>query len=142
MKSCLSVLCVITFALLCCVECFACTCPRENLPGTEAPLPDINKVEAVFSGEVTDIRMAGRKWLSITIKVEQSWRGEIPEAVTIFTSRNTCGYVFTKGESYLVYANTYPSGNGFTTDTCKGNKKLIDAKRNLEALGVGKTIGK
>jgi hypothetical protein len=142
MKTCLSVLCVITFALLCSVESFACTCPRENPPGTESILPDITKVKAVFSGKVIDIRMTGSKELSVTIKVEKTWKGELPNEVTVFTSRTTCGYVFTKGESYLVYANAHSSGKGFFTDVCIGNKKLVDAKRNLEALGVGKTIRK
>lgn len=142
MRTCISLLFVIAFTLLCSVESLACLCPKETPPGTEAPLPDINKVDAVVSGKVADIRTVSSKWLSITIKVEQSWKGEISDEMTIFTRRTSCDYVFTKGESYLIYANAHPSGKGFVTNVCLGNKKLIDANRDLEALGIGKLRGK
>lgn len=76
---------------------------------------------AVFQGEVIDIsptRPSADGYRTATLKVERTWRGQVPAEVTVMTEANeaACGYSFRAGVRYLVYA--YKRGDRLWTGLC------------------------
>jgi len=120
----------------------ACTC---DLPLAKSSLSQQVKQarkqsRAVFSGKVLEIIANPQTfYVEVKLKVESSWKGNLPAEVTVFTGRGggDCGFHFEVSESYLIYA--YGSGNGsLGTNICQRTAGISGAGLDLKILGRGK----
>ena len=105
----------------------ACDCAW---PGT--PREELQRVDAVFSGEVININRE-----KIEFKSEKIWKGPRTKRISVKHAyeQSDCTYVFVVGRKYLVYA--YGKGI-FSTHVCTGAKELDKASDDLKELGEGK----
>ena len=115
---------------------FACECVGPVTTCLAAEL-----ATAVFVGQVIDITKrgvavpdappAGANWRRVSFKVAESLRGDVPEAVIVFTGSGggDCGYDFSAGKSYLVYASKAPTGQ-LTTGICARTREATRAVQN------------
>ena len=120
--------CVVVF-FFSAIEAFGCTCM-----GVERPIEnEFKNRDAIFSGKVLKIAKTDAINRLVTVKVENSWKGKASKTVTVSTSVSSmCGYTFTKGESYLIYA--YAARNRFSADICSRTQPLSNAEDNIEIL--------
>ena len=114
----------------------ACTC--MHLKGD--PAGAFTTGSAVFSGKVLKITegkssppATDLKELTVKFRVEKSWKLIRKDEVMVFTvnTSSLCGFPFTVGESYLVYAR---GGNKLYTDICTRTVHVMGAKQDLEYL--------
>jgi SdrD B-like domain len=131
----------------------ACQCNRQAPPCEEFP-----RASAVFIGRVidsaeqkTEIDSNGSKRTYdvgiIRFEVEEVFKGIESPTVEIRsgTSGADCGYWFTRGERYLVYAYGDHTGN-LETNVCTRTRPIKDAAEDLQYLrnrprkGVGGRI--
>jgi hypothetical protein len=125
---------------------FACSCslpyPKQSLK-TQVKKA-LNESRAVFSGKILEVTADPEKFsIVVKLKVERSWKGSLPEEISINTGRGggDCGYRFEVGESYLIYA--YGSDVGrLSTNICQRTAKLSEAVKDLQILGKGKGVQK
>jgi len=105
----------------------ACNCQR---PGS--PREELQRVDAVFSGEVSSISRE-----KIKFKVEKFWKGPRSKRISIKhgDEHSECTYVFVVGKKYLVYAY---GKEIFSTHICTRTKELDKASVDLKELGEGK----
>lgn len=86
--------------LLFCYEGKACIC-SESLPSCAAYW----KADAVFVGTVIEIDDSQGGIHKAKFALEHSYRGVEGKEVEIVSARHSCGYRFTKGGKYFVYAS-------------------------------------
>jgi hypothetical protein len=122
---------------------FAGNCGCDSIPNWEAAY---QKANVIFLGTCIDITPNTHKGgLNIVIQVDSSWKRTIEPVTTVHTkSTNQCGFPFTKGKRYLVFANKRHQ----TTETseCEPNEVIDDRPsatlRNLgPGFGPGRTEG-
>lgn len=94
------------------------------------------QADAVFSGEVLSFEKINQKELFsrrvARIKVERAWRGTAEGTIEVLTGAGggDCGFTFSRGKQYLVYA--YRAKNGaLTTNVCSPTKLLSRAAADL-----------
>ncbi|MEQ9368700.1 MAG: protease complex subunit PrcB family protein [Coleofasciculus chthonoplastes F3-SA18-01] len=115
----------------------ACSCMRAT------PEQHFESANAVFSGRVVNVltprRTSQRRQLSLPQKrvmfeVSEVWKGQERRRLMVMTSDSSasCGFNFTEGKSYLVYASR--SDNRLTTSLCSGTKLLSQAQEDLRML--------
>jgi hypothetical protein len=108
-------------------------------------------VSVVFFGTATNVRdiapVAGditAKW-EVTFKVREAFRGDPKQIVSVLTGGDNCGFPFSKGREYLVFANRHPDGQIYVS-ICAGSKFANDATddfkylRGLPSAPLGSTI--
>ena len=115
----------------------ACSCAMS--PGPERAL---SSSEAVFSGEVTDIRKKEASTsrhpgtVTVTLRVSEVWKG--PQRGTLEVSmpsqESACRYPFEEGQEYLVYAS---GGRDLGVSLCSLTKPISKAGADLAVLGEG-----
>lgn len=118
----------------------ACSCAQ--LPSVAEELKGSN---AVFSGKVVKIRerrnIKGYKVRSVLFEVENTWKGTKQSQVLITTGLGggDCGYDFTEGHEYLVYAHdsTMYGSKSLVTVICNRTNELSSSKEDLKILGEG-----
>jgi hypothetical protein len=116
---------------------YACSCPVT--PSTQQGA--LAESTAIFSGQVLDIE-EGPKNTTVSFRVSEVWRGPKRETLEVTTPSgggNFCGYTFSEGRKYLVYA--YGKEEPFKVDSCGRTRLLSRASRDLEALGNVETLG-
>ena len=111
----------------------ACSCAS---PG--APCTAYWRVSAVFAGTVQEIRPVPERpgMLAIHFDVDQRGRGVNSDTVVIESAPQNganCGYTFTVGQRYVVYAQSAPGGQ-LTTNMCSGTKLAAAAAVDLAFL--------
>jgi hypothetical protein len=127
----------------------ACSCAiLGNSPEERAKIA-LKESTAVFSGEVLDVekgpltRMLGFRTPSsrVTLRISEMWKGPQRETLEVSTPRDgaSCGYSFSEGQKYLVYA--YGKEEPFQTDLCSETKPLSKAGAHLQVLGGGQRLG-
>lgn len=115
----------------------ACSCMRAT------PEQHFESANAVFSGRVINVitprRNTQRPQFSfpqkrVMFEVSDVWKGQERRRLMVMTSDSSasCGFNFTEGESYLVYASR--SDNRLTTSLCSGTKLLSQAQEDLSML--------
>jgi hypothetical protein len=121
---------------------FACLCPRP--PRAERAL---DRSSAVFAGQVVNIKGSlvpeepGAKVYvrvdTISFRVSEVWKGPERETLEVTTPSDepACGYSFSEGREYLVYAE----GKRMKVDSCGRTTPLSKASADLEALGNSET---
>ena len=115
---------------------YACRCVPSK------PSSDTSPYAAVFSGKVVE---AGFKQLpngvwqdTTTFEVDRVWKGEAKKRITLLSRLTSCDFVFSKGESWLVFASTLSGGHGLTTSQCSRTGLISERKKDLGLLGEGK----
>ena len=86
---------------------YACSCAVSA-----SPLEAMEQSAAVFEGTVVSIKekfkimQSSADPVRVTFQVGARWKGEMGEKVTVTTALSgaSCGFEFTKGERYIVYA--------------------------------------
>jgi hypothetical protein len=117
---------------------YACSCVPPPPPQV-----DREQATAVFAGTVS--ALGGSSPLNegdimVTFELQEVWKGPEGPQLTLVTASNSaaCGYAFTQGESYLVYADV--QGNQLRTNLCTRTTLLALANSDLEALGPGTPV--
>ncbi len=117
---------------------WACTCA---LPGP--PAEELAKSTAVFAGKVIGLRMPigvfarSTDPVRVTFQVHAVWKGPAQDTLVVTTARDgaSCGYPFSRGSEYLVYARGTESS--LETSICSRTRLLSAAGEDLIALGEG-----
>ncbi len=79
-------------------------------------------------------------YLRTSFKLTELLKGTSGGTLEVFSFLlpGACGYSFTTGEEYLVFAfqksSGFVSGNHLVTNSCSGNLRLSDAENELEIL--------
>ena len=114
--------------LVCSAVVFGCECSERNDFELE-----FAGSKAVFVGEVIGLDN-GKPDAIVTFRADKIWRGEKRETVAVKTNNQgkACGFVFTKGERYLVYA--YNENGALRTSICTRTIPAGYAVDDLERL--------
>jgi len=119
----------------------ACSC--AELP---TAAEELERSKAVFSGKVLDIKdkrsADGYVTKSVRFKVTNTWKGVAQSQIIITTGQGggDCGFNFTEGQEYLVYAyesDMYGS-KALVTGICDRTNYMTSLKDDLSILGAGK----
>ena len=123
---------------------YACKCVQ---PGS--PTEELEKFTAVFAGRVVSVQhsyspnstsVTPEDRSTIGFEVSAVWKGAVHEDMSITTppTGGSCGFTFTEGEEYIVYAYDSPyDDGGYTTGICSRTALLAQAQADLNALGDG-----
>ncbi|MEK3713086.1 hypothetical protein [Paenibacillus sp. FSL R7-0333] len=128
---------------------YACSCA---VPAS--PLEAMEQSAAVFEGTVVSIKekfkimQSSADPVQATFQVGARWKGEVGEKVTVTTALSgaSCGFEFTKGERYIVYAGgEEAAGEGgtakLTVSLCSRTALFSGAEEDLNELGAGMSGG-
>ncbi|MFL6375638.1 MAG: hypothetical protein ACJ73D_13305, partial [Pyrinomonadaceae bacterium] len=132
-------LCAVAFATFLLVgqpTVFGCECSVRNDFEAEVALS-----KAVFMGEVISIDNAWPDSI-VTFRVGKVWKGTKSDTIVVKTSHqgSACGFNFTKGESYLVYAyNDGALRTSICTRTAPAGYASDDTKK-LDDTGWSATV--
>jgi hypothetical protein len=126
---------------------FACTCAwtaRSAIPEQERAERALDRATAVFAGEAVDFEKGGKMWgpvpsTTVSFRVSEVWKGPERETLEVNTPSqgSACGFRFSEGQKYLVYAE----GKRLSVDSCGETTPLSEASADLQALGNGGTLG-
>ncbi|MGA9226762.1 MAG: hypothetical protein WB217_10525 [Mesobacillus sp.] len=119
----------------------ACSCAELPTAASE-----LERSKAVFSGKVLDIKekrsAQGYMTKSVLFEVTNTWKGVTQSQIIITTGQGggDCGFNFTEGQEYLVYANDSDMYGAKTLVTliCDRTNYLTALKDDLPILGAGK----
>ncbi|MDE2902722.1 MAG: hypothetical protein OXP73_06800 [Chloroflexota bacterium] len=123
----------------------ACKCV---VPGS--PAEEMEKFDAVFAGEVISVshsfdpNVTPRKHgdrTTVGFDVSTVWKGVVHERMFITTppTGGSCGFAFSEGEPYIVYASLNAAGDaGYQASICSRTALLRQAQADLDALGEGR----
>ena len=122
----------------------ACKCVEPGPPSEE-----MEKFDAVFAGRVVSIEhnfdpnsttLGPGDRTTIGLDVSTVWKGAVHEDMYVTTppTGGSCGFTFTEGEEYILYA--YDSAvldEGYSVSICSRTALLSQAQADLEAFGDG-----
>jgi len=147
----LAVLLVLTALLIPVQPVYACSCIYPDLPSFA-----LIRSDAVFTGTVTKVVSSGkgvlpsvvepvRRWLGlppapgaygrrVSVQVSDSWKGVTAGSIEVHTGNGDadCGYRFTPGRQYLIYAHRDEAG--LATNICTRTVELASAGTDLAYL--------
>lgn len=125
---------------------FACSCVALNEPVKKQIQNALTGSDAVFSGEVIEIKesLTDKNNVLVKFKMVKLWKGESQTEITITTAKDSamCGYNFEVGKKYLVYASGLKEN--LSVNNCsrtslfskKGDAKYLDKlkrqKKNVD----------
>ncbi|WP_340021647.1 hypothetical protein MHI24_21960 [Paenibacillus sp. FSL K6-1096] len=133
---------------------YACSCVVPP-----SPLEAMEKSTAVFQGTVISMEKSSKLMQSsgdpvyVTFQTGAHWKGQVGERVTVSTAQGSesCGFEFTKGERYLVYARGGAEGADgtkeaegkakLTVSLCSRTALYSNAQEDLNELGAGMSVG-
>lgn len=106
----------------------ACSCAPPP-----PPVESMERATAVFVGEVTAIN-ANADGFAVEFAVSKMYRGPRAPSLTVQTARDSagCGYNFTQGQRYLVYAGGEPGS--LSVNICGRTASLDTAADDIAAL--------
>ncbi|WP_318614118.1 hypothetical protein [Sporosarcina sp. YIM B06819] len=114
----------------------ACSCAM--IP---SPAEGFSNAQAVFSGEVIDIKENSGYGKTVLFAVKETWKGTNETKVAIKTGYREmdCGIEFVVGQEYLIYANLSDmyEEQSLTTTICSPTKELGVATKDLAVFGPG-----
>jgi hypothetical protein len=128
-------------AAVCCLclarTAFACSCVVPNpvcqtfWNASAVFVGDVESIEDL-PGEAVPTFPSSRR---VHLRVREEFRGAYVDEVDVFTGRGgaDCGYAFSVGASYLVFANPEPDKR-LTTGICNRTKPLAEASADLAYL--------
>ncbi|WP_456276936.1 hypothetical protein [Bacillus sp. AK128] len=117
---------------------YACSCVPS--PPVEE---ELERANSVFSGKVLSIEEDTSNEfepIKVTFQVNEIWKGENTSQISVYTARDSasCGFNFSKDESYLVYA--IQNEGILKTGICSLTKELSRANDDLTILGEGEVL--
>jgi hypothetical protein len=93
----------------------------------------IMDAKAIFSGKAVEV--SSKK---VVFAVEEVWKGQVGEKITLGIDGSSCNYPFQQGETYLVYAlkhkDSYFSEYRLFTNSCTRTRRLGEAKEDIKKL--------
>jgi hypothetical protein len=102
------------------------------------------RARAVFEGRVLEVGAQAAdgtalERVRVRLRVVRAWKGVTTESIELSTANNSaaCGYEFTPGQSYLVYADE--ENGALAVSLCSRTQPMSEAGQDLEALGMGAT---
>lgn len=122
----------------------ACSCV---VPGP--PAEELVKFDAVFSGSVISIehsfdpdaaQLGPGDHTTVSFDVSSVWKGNVAPRIEVTTppTGGSCGFAFTEGEEYVVYAyDSVDASEGYSVNICSRTALLAEAQVDLDALGAG-----
>jgi hypothetical protein len=117
----------------------ACTCGSVgSQTQKESVESELSSSEAVFSGEVVDLKRNQKGPLGgvdkVSFRVSEVWKGSERKTLEVSTQAQgtACGYPFEEGQEYLVYA--YGKQN-LKASACSETKPFSEAGADLALLG-------
>ena len=118
----------------------ACSCYP-----TPPPLEAIKGASAVFLAEIKEIADsesigAGGLNKKVTCEVKKIWKGVGKKTIEISTEANTasCGFEFSKGQTYLIYANG-PDQDHLSVSLCSRTHVFMPVNDDNDLFGEGNT---
>ena len=123
---------------------YACKCAA---PG--APAEELAKFDAVFTGRVISIEhsydpnattVSPEDRTTVGFEVSNVWKGNVLKSMDVTTppTGGSCGFAFTEGEEYIVYASDSAYGDdGYTVGICSRTALLEEAQADIDELGEG-----
>jgi len=110
---------------------YACSCIAPGSPAEE-----MERSAAVFSGKVTAIESDSLGY-KVKFEVERIWKGLSEESVVVSTAQDSaaCGFEFTAGQEYIVYA--YDAEGSLSTGLCTRTHLLVENDPDVSSLGEG-----
>ena len=125
-------------------QAYACKCA---VPGP--PSEEMEKFAAVFAGRVVSIEhsfdpgaatVTPDDRTTVGLEVSAVWKGAVHEDMYVTTppTGGSCGFTFTEGEEYILYAHdsAYEDG-GYTVSICSRTALLSQAQADIDAFGEG-----
>ncbi len=107
-----------------------------------SPYEELPNYDAVFSGLVTKTQNLsepqGRDTVLFTFDVDNVWKGDTKEIITIKTAQSSasCGFNFEENQKYIVYASQYDD-DYLGVSLCSRTGLLSNATEDLQELGNG-----
>ena len=118
----------------------ACSCERPSTVQEE-----FERSDAVFKGKVIgridrnegDVVQSSADLIVVRFAVKDIWKGINQTEVDVSTERDSssCGFTFTEGHEYLIYAKEYDGD--LRVNICSRTAELPSASTDLELLGKG-----
>ena len=125
-------------------QAYACKCAQPGPPSEE-----MEKFVAVFAGKVVSIEhsfdpgaatVTPDDRTTVGLEVSAVWKGAVHQDMYVTTppTGGSCGFTFTEGEEYILYAHdsAYDDG-GYTVSICSRTALLSQAQADIEAFGDG-----
>ncbi|MCM3170701.1 MULTISPECIES: hypothetical protein [unclassified Paenibacillus] len=120
---------------------YACSCVDSTA------LEKLDTYSAVFEGKVTEKGARSQfgfgEYRKYTFEAVRAWKGVNGQKVTIHSldhGSSSCGFQFTKGETYLVFASSDEKDHTLKTTLCSGNKLISQADEDVQLLGAGEWV--
>ncbi|MEM7235597.1 MAG: hypothetical protein AAF517_25715 [Planctomycetota bacterium] len=113
-----------------CGQGHACSCANPPIPERA-----LEAATAVFLGSVVSVETRPKEYMKrVTFEVLESWKGAEVDAIEVVTGRGggDCGYPFSDGQIYLVYAH---GDKELATSICSRTRSQDRAGDDLAALG-------
>jgi len=112
----------------------ACSCTGE-VPFAQA----VSTSKQIFRGTVIDVRSAAPEHPTMVwarIAVAQYWKGDPGEIASVLTAESsaTCGFWFDPGVEYLVYAQSFDTGETVFTHSCSRTHQMWAGDPDPDAL--------
>ena len=123
---------------------YACKCAEPGSPSEE-----LEKFSAVFVGRVVSVQhsydpdaesVTPEDRTTVRIEVSTVWKGAVYEDMYVTTppTGGSCGFAFTEGEEYIVYAyDSLYDADSYTVGICSRTALLRQAQTDLDSLGQG-----
>jgi len=107
---------------------FACICATREFED------EYKSATMIFSGKVISVETEKSR-RKVKIKIENSWKGNLPEIVTISGPSNDvpCGYKLAVGEKYLIYSDDEKASD-LHINFCSRTTILSMAKKDIKLL--------
>lgn len=124
----------------------ACSCAvPTGVSKKELARQELSDSDAVFTGEVTGIGLppsgtTSTEPMTVTLRVSEEWKGAAGETVDVRTAASevSCGFPFSEGVSYLVFASEGTrNAGGLEVGLCGSTRPLSEAGAALAMLGPG-----
>jgi hypothetical protein len=137
-------LCVLVFTAVVSIpegEVYACSCVGEDAKERLELFTVVFEGKVINKGETNEVQQ-GRFFREYTFEIYRAWKGIEEERITIFShdeGSDSCGYEFTKNNTYLVFAYD-GKDHEWETNFCSGNIPISKAKEELKQLGSGTEI--
>ena len=77
---------------------------------------------------------------TVGFEVSNVWKGDVLKSMDVTTppTGGSCGFAFTEGEEYIVYASDSAYGDdGYTVGICSRTALLLEAQDDIDELGEG-----
>ena len=115
----------------------ACSCMQQSVA------EGVQGADAVFEAQVRSVALDGPSPMALRramLEVRRVWKGEVQPSIEIGTASNSaaCGFSFSEGDSYLVYARQ--TDRGLRTGLCSRTKLITNASEDLAELGEGRLV--